>query len=82
MLGCSVPSGYGTATKSTKVDRGSTCAIWGLGGVGLACAIGCKDSGASKIVGIDVNPDKFEIGNRVFFSNTVLYLYSIYYFIN
>lgn len=65
LLGCSVPSGYGTATKSTKVDKGSTCAIWGLGGVGLACAIGCKDSGASKIVGIDVNPDKFEIAKKL-----------------
>lgn len=62
MLGCSVPSGYGSAVKTAKVERGSTCAIWGLGGVGLACALGCKDSGAAKIIGIDINSEKFEIG--------------------
>ena len=37
-------------------------AVWGLGGVGLAAVMGCKDAGASSIIGVDINPDKFAIG--------------------
>ncbi|XP_011301749.1 alcohol dehydrogenase class-3 [Fopius arisanus] len=60
LLGCGVPTGYGAALNTAKVDPGSTCAIWGLGAVGLAVALGCKEAGASRIIGIDLNPDKFE----------------------
>lgn len=57
-------TGYGAAVNTAKVEPGTTCAIWGLGGVGLACVLGCKENGASRIFGIDVNPDKAEIGNK------------------
>ncbi|XP_014469022.1 PREDICTED: alcohol dehydrogenase class-3 [Dinoponera quadriceps] len=60
LLGCGVSTGYGAALNTAKVEPGSTCAIWGLGAVGLAVALGCKKSGASRIIGIDINPDKFE----------------------
>ncbi|XP_046420474.1 alcohol dehydrogenase class-3 [Neodiprion fabricii] len=60
LLGCGVPTGYGAALNTAKVEPNSTCAIWGLGAVGLAVALGCKAAGASRIIGIDVNKDKFE----------------------
>ena len=37
-------------------------AIWGLGAVGLAVAMGCRERGAARVIGIDINPDKFEAG--------------------
>ena len=46
-----------------QVEKGSTCAVWGLGAVGLAVVMGCKAAGASRIFGVDLNEDKFEIGN-------------------
>lgn len=64
LLGCGVSTGYGAALNTAKVEPGSSCAIWGLGGVGLACAVGCKDAGASRIIGIDVNTKKFEIAKK------------------
>ncbi|XP_055849425.1 alcohol dehydrogenase class-3 [Episyrphus balteatus] len=64
LLGCGIPTGYGAALNTAKVEPGSTCAVWGLGAVGLAVAMGCKKAGASKIYGIDINPDKFEVGNK------------------
>ncbi|XP_055904767.1 alcohol dehydrogenase class-3 [Eupeodes corollae] len=64
LLGCGIPTGYGAALNTAKVEPGSTCAIWGLGAVGLAVAMGCKKAGASKIYGIDINPNKFEIGKK------------------
>ncbi|EEB17067.1 Alcohol dehydrogenase, putative [Pediculus humanus corporis] len=64
LLGCGVPTGYGAALNTAKVEPGSTCAIWGLGAVGLATIMGCKAAGASKIIGIDLNPSKFEIAKK------------------
>ncbi|XP_044131838.1 alcohol dehydrogenase 1-like isoform X1 [Bufo gargarizans] len=37
----------------------STCAVFGLGGVGLSVIIGCKVAGASRIIAVDLNSDKF-----------------------
>lgn len=51
---------------AAKVHRGATCAIWGLGGVGMCVAMGCRDSGASKVIGIDTNPKKFDLGKNEF----------------
>lgn len=60
-MGCGIPTGYGAALNTAKVEPGSTCGVWGLGAVGLATLMGCKKAGASKVVGIDINPSKFEI---------------------
>ncbi|XP_072259262.1 alcohol dehydrogenase 1-like [Pyxicephalus adspersus] len=43
-----------------QVEPGTTCAVFGLGGVGLSAVIGCKVSGASRIFAIDINSSKFE----------------------
>uniref|UniRef100_A0A8C9CLM2 Alcohol dehydrogenase 7 (class IV), mu or sigma polypeptide n=1 Tax=Phocoena sinus TaxID=42100 RepID=A0A8C9CLM2_PHOSS len=45
---------------SPQVTRGSTCVAFGLGRVGLLVIMGCKSAGASRIIGIDLNKDKFE----------------------
>ena len=63
LLGCGISTGYGAVLNTAKVEPGSTCAIWGLGAVGLAVAYGCKVAGASRIIGIDVNNSKGELGN-------------------
>ncbi|KAI4901811.1 hypothetical protein NFI96_026351, partial [Prochilodus magdalenae] len=62
LLGCGVATGYGAALNTGKVEAGSSCAVFGLGAVGLAAVMGCKAAGASRIIGIDINPDKREIG--------------------
>lgn len=64
LLGCGIPTGYGAALNTAKVEPGSTCAIWGLGAVGLATAMGCKKAGASRIIGVDLNPSKFAVGEK------------------
>ncbi|EGW03288.1 Alcohol dehydrogenase 6 [Cricetulus griseus] len=59
LLSCGVPTGYGAAVNSAKVTPGSTCVVFGLGGVGSAIVMGCKASGASRIIGVDINEQKF-----------------------
>uniref|UniRef100_A0A672QPC3 S-(hydroxymethyl)glutathione dehydrogenase n=1 Tax=Sinocyclocheilus grahami TaxID=75366 RepID=A0A672QPC3_SINGR len=64
LLGCGISTGYGAAINTAKVEAGSTCAVFGLGAVGLAVIMGCKSVGATRIIGIDINPDKFEIAKK------------------
>uniref|UniRef100_A0A674JDN0 Alcohol dehydrogenase 1 n=1 Tax=Terrapene triunguis TaxID=2587831 RepID=A0A674JDN0_9SAUR len=59
LIGCGFSTGYGAALSTAKVERGSTCAVFGLGGVGLSVVMGCKAAGASRIIGVDINKDKF-----------------------
>lgn len=63
-MGCGVSTGYGAAINTANVEKGSTCAIWGLGAVGLAAAMGCKAAGASRIIGVDLNSSKFDLGKQ------------------
>jgi len=62
LLGCGISTGYGAALNTAKVEPGSTCAVWGLGAVGLATIMGCKQAGAKNIIAIDINEEKFESG--------------------
>jgi len=59
LLGCGISTGYGAALNTAKVEKGSNVAIWGLGAVGLAVAMGARSAGAKRIIGVDINPDKF-----------------------
>ncbi|XP_059867996.1 alcohol dehydrogenase E chain [Delphinus delphis] len=59
LIGCGFSTGYGSAVKVAKVTQASTCAVFGLGGVGLSVIIGCKAAGAARIIAVDINKDKF-----------------------
>lgn len=65
LLGCGVTTGIGAVRNTAKVEPGSTVAVFGLGGIGLAVVIGAVMAGASRIIGIDVNPDKFPIARQL-----------------
>lgn len=54
--------GYGAVLNTAKVEAGSVVGVWGCGAVGLAVIMGCKQAGASRIIAVDINPDKWEQG--------------------
>ncbi|KAL1772381.1 alcohol dehydrogenase 6 [Sigmodon hispidus] len=60
IISCGFATGFGAAINSAKVTPGSSCAVFGLGGVGLSVIIGCKAAGAARIIAVDVNKDKFK----------------------
>jgi S-(hydroxymethyl)glutathione dehydrogenase/alcohol dehydrogenase len=65
LLGCGVTTGIGAVHNTAKVQRGSSVAVFGLGGIGLAVIIGAVQAGAERIIGIDLNPDKFTIAQQL-----------------
>lgn len=65
LLGCGVTTGIGAVNNTAKVEAGATVAIFGLGGIGLACIQGAKMANAGRIIGIDINPDKFKLATSM-----------------
>ncbi|CAO3455568.1 S-(hydroxymethyl)glutathione dehydrogenase/class III alcohol dehydrogenase [Azospirillum sp.] len=65
LLGCGVTTGMGAVMNTAKVEPGSTVAIFGLGGIGLSAIIGATMAKASRIIGVDINPSKFEIAKQL-----------------
>ncbi|CAA6655428.1 unnamed protein product [Spirodela intermedia] len=50
----------GISTCGPIPKKGSSVAVFGLGAVGLAAAVGAKIAGVSRIIGVDLNPGRFE----------------------
>lgn len=65
LLGCGVTTGYNSVFKVAKVEAGSTAAVLGLGALGLAVILGLVRAGARRIIGIDINPAKFELARQL-----------------
>ncbi|UFQ20093.1 MULTISPECIES: Zn-dependent alcohol dehydrogenase [Streptomyces] len=61
LLGCAVLTGYGAVHHSAKVRAGESVAVYGVGGVGLATLQAARIAGASRIVAVDVSPEKEEL---------------------
>ncbi|CAN0847736.1 Alcohol dehydrogenase-like 7 [Linum grandiflorum] len=64
LLSCGISTGVGAAWRTADVEKGSTVVIFGLGSIGLAVAEGARIRGAARIIGVDMKPEKFEIGKR------------------
>jgi S-(hydroxymethyl)glutathione dehydrogenase/alcohol dehydrogenase len=63
-VGCGVTTGIGAVINTAKVEPGSNCIVFGLGGIGLNVIQGLRLVGAGMIVGVDVNDDKESWGRR------------------
>ena len=63
-IGCGVTTGIGAVAFTMKVEPGSTVAVFGLGGIGLNVIQGAKMVGATRIIGIDLNPEREALGRH------------------
>ncbi len=63
-IGCGVTTGIGAVMNTAKVEPGSNCIVFGLGGIGLNVLQGLKMVGANMIVGVDMNNGKKEWGEK------------------
>lgn len=65
LLGCGITTGIGAVLNTAKVRPGATVGVFGLGGIGLSVVQGAVMAKASRIVGIDLNPGKFELAKKL-----------------
>jgi S-(hydroxymethyl)glutathione dehydrogenase/alcohol dehydrogenase len=65
LLGCGITTGIGAVLNTAKVEAGASVAVFGLGGIGLSVVQGAVMAGASRILAIDLNEDKFEMAGML-----------------
>jgi S-(hydroxymethyl)glutathione dehydrogenase/alcohol dehydrogenase len=65
LLGCGVTPGLGAALNTAQVGPGSSCAVIGCGGVGLAVVQGCFIAGAARIVAVDLRSSNLERARKL-----------------
>lgn len=65
IFGCAVITGIGAIINTAQVKPGSTVAVVGLGGIGLNAIMGAQLAGASKIIALDINPNKFDFAKKL-----------------
>jgi alcohol dehydrogenase (nicotinoprotein) len=53
LVGCGVPTGWGSAVYTAKVAPGDTVAVFGIGGIGINAVQGARYAGAKNVVAID-----------------------------
>ncbi|MGZ5097704.1 MAG: zinc-dependent alcohol dehydrogenase family protein [Usitatibacter sp.] len=65
LFGCAVLTGVGAVVNTAQVRVGSTVAVVGLGGVGLASVLGAVAAGARAIVAVDLSDDKLALARKL-----------------
>ena len=63
-IGCGVTTGIGAVAFTMNVEAGSTVAVFGLGGIGLNVIQGARLVGATRIIGVDLNPSKADLARQ------------------
>lgn len=71
LFGCAVLTGVGAVVNTAEMRAGTTCAVIGLGGVGLAAVLGAYAAGASTIVAVDLSPAKLEEAKKLGATHTI-----------
>ena len=65
LFGCAVLTGVGAVINTAGVRAGTTVAVVGLGGVGLASVLGAVASGARAIVAVDLSDEKLALAREL-----------------
>jgi S-(hydroxymethyl)glutathione dehydrogenase/alcohol dehydrogenase len=58
LVGCGVLTGVGAVLRTARIEGGSTVAVFGVGGVGLAAVQGALIAGARQIIAVDLSESK------------------------
>jgi S-(hydroxymethyl)glutathione dehydrogenase/alcohol dehydrogenase len=64
-IGCGVTTGVGAVIYTAQVEPGSKVVVFGLGGIGLNVVQASRMVGADMIVGVDINPARRELAQRL-----------------
>src|SRR5213596_1892420 len=71
LIGCGVTTGVGAVLNTARVEPGTTVAVYGAGGVGLAVIQGARIAGANMIIAVDVFDGKLATAQELGATHTV-----------
>jgi NDMA-dependent alcohol dehydrogenase len=61
LVGCGVPTGWGSATRSANVQPGDVVIVMGIGGIGANALQGARFAGARAVLAVDPAPFKLKV---------------------
>lgn len=64
LIGCGVVTGVGAVIHTARVEPGTSVAVFGCGGIGLAAIQGARLAGAARIIAVDVFEHKLAAAKR------------------
>jgi alcohol dehydrogenase len=64
LFGCAVLTGVGAVVNTAQVHAGTSVAVVGLGGVGLASVLGAIAAGARQVIAVDLSDDKLKLAKQ------------------
>ena len=64
LIGCGVPTGWGSSVHAAATEPGDTIAIYGIGGIGINSVQGAALAGARNVVAIDPLANKREAAEQ------------------
>lgn len=65
LLGCGVPTGWGSSVKAGQVKPNDVVIVMGIGGIGINAVQGAKHCGASHVIAVDPNEFKREMASQL-----------------
>lgn len=71
LIGCGVMTGVGAAINTVRIEPGQTVAVFGCGGVGLNVIQGAALASPSRIIAIDVLPQKLALAAEFGATDTI-----------
>jgi len=65
LVGCGVPTGWGSAVYAAKVEPGDTVVVFGIGGIGINSVQGARFAGARHLIAVDPLENKREMAMQL-----------------
>ncbi|MDD5656741.1 MAG: zinc-binding dehydrogenase [Elusimicrobia bacterium] len=65
LLGCAVPTGFGSVWNTARPRAGQSLAVFGAGGIGLCALSAAKLAGCAPIIAVEPRPDRREAAGRM-----------------
>jgi NDMA-dependent alcohol dehydrogenase len=65
LVGCGVPTGWGSAVYAAKVEPGDTVVVYGIGGIGINSVQGARFAGARHLIAVDPLENKRELATQL-----------------
>ncbi|MCB1084851.1 MAG: zinc-binding dehydrogenase [Chlamydiia bacterium] len=71
LFGCAIPTGAGIIHNEMDLQKDSSIAIFGLGGIGLSALLAASAKGAKTIIAIDISSEKLTLAKALGATHTL-----------
>ena len=65
LLGCAVPTGFGSVFNAAGPAKGQSLAVFGLGGIGLCALQAARIAGCAPLIAVDIKADRLELARKL-----------------